>query len=44
VSDDAIKLEANEVGLLGGKSSFLKLSPKLTDGTGFFTYLELLEL
>ncbi len=40
VSDDAIELEADEVGWLCGKSSSVKLSPKLTDGTGFFTDLE----
>ena len=40
MSDDPIELEGDEVGSLGGKSSLVKLSPKLTDGTGFVTYLE----
>jgi hypothetical protein len=38
---DEIELEADEVGSLGGKSFLVKFSPKLTDGTGFFTYFEL---
>jgi hypothetical protein len=41
VSDDAIELEADEVCRLCSKSSSVKLLPKLTGGTGFFTDLEL---